>query len=348
MAKMRAALCLEPRKLDIVELDRPQPGPGQVVVQVKASGVCGSDVDGFFGTHPWIGYPIVLGHECSGIVDKIGDCVDRFKPGDPVVVEPFSVCEMCPACQRGQYNLCKNIEIIGHGIQGSFAEYICMDERFLHPLPENVSMEEGSLVEPVSGSLHAVGRCNLKIGDFVILMGFGTIGYFTAQHVLNSGARLLVSEQDPRKRDTAKKMGAQFVLDPTRESLEERVLDLTDGVGADCVIEAVGDPNTLLLTTALARKGGKIMLIGWTGKGPVPFDLCKVTLDEMTVLGTMGFAWDFPTSLRLLSERKVDAASIITHRYRLDQVVEAIETLHHKKDGIWKALILFDESRAGL
>jgi len=342
MAKMQAALCHEPGKIEIVEVDKPVPGPGEAVVRIQASGVCGSDVDGYLGTHPWIHYPIILGHECSGVVDSLGEGAERFEEGDPVVVEPFSVCEKCPACQRGTYNLCRDIQIIGHGIPGAFAEYILMSERFLHPLPEKVSMEAGSLVEPVSGSLHAVGRCKLQIGEFVVLMGCGTIGYFAAQHVLNSGARLLVSEPDARKRAKAQEIGAHFLLDPTKESLEEKVLELTDGVGADCVIEAVGDPDTLLLSTALGRKGGRVMLIGWTGEGPVPFDACKLTLDEMTVLGTMGFAWDFPTSLQLLSDGTVEAASIVTHRFGLEQAVEAIETLHHKRDGVWKAMILFD------
>jgi len=342
MPTMKAALCHEPGNIEIVEMDKPVPGPGEVVVQIKASGVCGSDVDGYLGTHPWIHYPIVLGHECSGIVDTVGDGVESFRNGDPVVVEPFSVCEKCPACKRGAYNLCKDIQIIGHGIPGAFAEYILMAERFLHPLPDKVSMEVGALVEPVSGSLHAVGRCNLRIGEFVVLMGCGTIGYFAAQHALNSGARLLVSEPDDRKREKAREAGAHFVLDPRRESLEDKVMEITEGVGADCVIEAVGDPETLLLSTALGRKGGRVMLIGWTGEGPVPFDACTLTLDEMTVLGTMGFAWDFPTSLRLLADGAVEAASIVTHRFRLEQAVEAIETLHEKRDGVWKAMLLFD------
>ena len=342
MAKMLAAVCHKPLDLTIERVDKPTPGPGQVVVKVKATGVCGSDVDGYRGTHPWIGHPIILGHECSGLVDTLGPKVSKFKRGDRVAVEPFFVCGQCPACLKGKYNQCKDIKIIGHQVPGSFAEYVLIDERFLHHLADNVSFEVGALAEPISGSLHGVGRCNLKIGDFVVILGCGTIGYFLMQHALNSGARVLVSEPVAKKRKTALAVGAHYALDPRNGSLVDTVMELTDGVGADCVIEAVGSVETIRLTTALCKKGGTILLMGWTGNETDPFDCTTLTLDEMTVLGTMGFAWDFPVTLDLLSRGKIDAERIITHRFRLEQCAEALETLHEKRGGVWKAVIVFE------
>lgn len=339
---MRAAYCSKPGDLRMIDVPKPKAGPGQAVVKVRAAGVCGSDVDGYLGTHPWIGYPIILGHECSGLVDELGQGATRFKKGDPVVVEPFSVCGRCPSCLRGTYNMCRDIQIIGHHIPGCFAEYILMEERFLHPLPAGVSLDAGAVVEPMTGALHAVGRCRLSIGEWVVLLGFGTVGYFLAQHVLNSGAKLLVSEPEARKRDKARSLGAHGVLDPHKDFLLERIMDITDGVGADCVIEAVGSAETLQKTVSLVRKGGRVMLMGWIGKDPVPFDTTTLTLNELTVLGTMGFAWDFPTSLDLLARGKVEAESIITHRFPLDRCLEAIQTLHEKKEGVWKAMLVLD------
>ena len=342
MAKMKAAVCHKPWDLRIEDVDKPEPGEGQAVVKIKATGVCGSDVDGYTGKHPWIHHPIIMGHECSGVVDTVGPGAKKVKPGDEVVAEPFFVCGECPACQKGTYNLCRDITIIGHQVPGSFAEYILMDERFLHPKPEGVGFEEGALAEPISGSLHAIGRCRLAIGDFVVLLGCGTIGYFLLQHALNSGARVLVSEPEERKRQAAERLGARWTLDPGRQSVLDKVMDLTDGVGADCVIEAVGIPETIKETIALGRKGGTVMLMGWTGNETDPFDTTTLTLDEMTVLGTMGFAHDFPVTLELLASGKIDAASIITHRFPLEQCLEALETLHEKRDGVWKAMLLFD------
>jgi len=342
MAKMKAAVCHEPLNLTIEQVDKPESGEGQAVVKVKATGVCGSDVDGYIGRHPWIKPPIILGHECSGVVDTVGAGAKKFKAGDPVVVEPFFVCGECVNCQKGNYNMCKDITVIGHQVAGSFAEYILMDERFLHPKPENVSFEVGSLAEPISGALHGTGRCKLKIGDMVALIGCGTIGFFLLQHALNSGAKVLVSEPVAKKREAALAVGAGWVVDPAKESVVDKVMELTGGVGADCVMEAVGVPETVRMTTQLARKGGTILLMGWTGNESDAFDCTTLTLDEMTVLGTMGFAWDFPVTLDLLSRGKVDAERIITHRFSLDEAKEAVETLHEKRDGVWKAVIVLD------
>lgn len=342
MAKMRAAVCHEPYDLTIEDVDKPEPGEGEVVVQVKATGVCGSDVDGYIGKHPWIELPIILGHECSGVVDTVGAGVTKVQPGDPVVVEPFFVCGECPNCMRGNYNMCRDITIIGHQVDGSFAEYILMTERFLHPMPEGVSFGEAALAEPISGALHGVGRCNLSIGDFVVVIGCGTIGYFLAQHAVNSGANVMIVEPEARKREAALAAGVEHAIDPREDDPAEVVMDLTDGIGADCVMEAVGEPETIKECIALGRKGATVLLMGWTGNETDAFDCTNLTLDEMTVLGTMGFAFDFPVTLDLLSKGKVDAESIITHRFSLEEAVEALETLHEKRDDVWKVNIEFD------
>jgi len=339
---MKAAICHEPYRISVEEVDKPEPAEGQVVVRVKATGVCGSDVDGYIGKHPWIGHPIILGHECAGVVDEVGAGVSKVAPGHRVAVEPFFVCGECPNCLKGRYNMCRDITIIGHQVAGAFAEYVLIGERFVHHLPEGVSFEAGALTEPISGALHGVGRCNLKIGDFVVLLGCGTIGYFLLQHALNSGAKVLVSEPEASKREAALAVGAGWALDPREESVHDKVMELTDGIGADCVLEAVGSQQTIRQTVSLTRKGGTILLMGWTGEETDPFDATNMTLDEMTVLGTMGFAWDFPVSLDLLARGKVDVERIITHRFPLERAEEALQMLHDKRDGVWKAMIVFE------
>jgi 2-desacetyl-2-hydroxyethyl bacteriochlorophyllide A dehydrogenase len=341
MAKMMAAVCHKPCDITIEQVQKPEPGNGQAVIKVMATGVCGSDVDGYLGTHPWIGHPIILGHECSGVVDSVGAGVTKVKPGERVVCEPFFVCGKCRNCRRGRYNMCRDIIVIGHQVPGSFAEYVLMDERFLHPMPKGLSFEVGALAEPISGALHGVGRCNLKIGELAVVIGCGTIGYFLTQHAANSGARVLVSEPDARKRKAALAVGALWAIDPKSESLADKVDELTDGMGADCVLEAVGVPETIRQTVSLTRKGGTILLMGWTGNEADAFDCTTMTLDEMTVLGTMGFAWDFPVTLDLLARGKVDVERIISHRFPLEKAVEALETLHEKRGSAWKVMLTY-------
>ncbi len=336
---MRAAVCTERETIVIQDVPVPEPGPGEALVQVKATGLCGSDVDGYLGRHPMIKWPIILGHECAGVVAALGRGVEGWQVGDEVTVEPFFTCKKCPACLTEKYNLCVDLKIIGHQVPGSLAEYTVAEARFLHRKPPGVSFAEAAIAEPVSGSLHAVERCNLRLGDFVVVIGCGTIGSLAMQHALNKGAEVLVVDPVPFKLDVARRLGVHHTLDPAAEDLQARVKDLTGGVGADCVIEAVGLPVTLASTVRLVKRGGTIMLIGWSGNETDAIDLTSITLDELTVLGTLGFCWDYPVALKLMAQGKVDVASIITHRLPLERVGEGIRMLHEHAEGVWKIAI---------
>jgi 2-desacetyl-2-hydroxyethyl bacteriochlorophyllide A dehydrogenase len=339
---MKAAVCTDRETITIREVPIPSPGEGEVLVQVKATGLCGSDVDGYTGHHPMIKWPIILGHECSGVVAEPGPGVADWQPGDKVAVEPFFTCKKCPACLREKYNLCADLKITGHQVPGSLAEYVIAEARFLHRKPDGVSFAEAAIAEPASGSLHAVERCNLHLGDFVAIIGCGTMGCLAMQHALNKGAEVLVCEPEAFKREVAQKLGVHHTVNPKEEDLTARVKELTGGIGADCVIEAVGMPETLASTVGLVRRGGTIMLIGWSGNETDPFNLTALTLDELTVLGTLGFCWDFPTALRLMSQGKLDVKSLITHTLPLERVEEGIHMLHEHAPGVWKIAIVND------
>lgn len=336
---MKAAICKDLETIVIEEVPIPQPGPGEVLVQVKATGLCGSDVDGYLGHHPMMKWPLILGHECSGMVAEMGPGAEGWRVGDAVAVEPFFTCKTCPACIQGKYNLCVDLKITGHQVPGSLAEYTIAEACFLHRKPDNVSFAEAAIAEPTSGSLHAVERCSIRLGDFVVIIGCGTMGVLAMQHALNKGAEVLISEPSGFKLAVARELGAQHTVDPTQEDLKERVMELTGSIGADCVIEAVGKPETLAETVGLVKRGGTIMLIGWSGNETDPFDLTAVTLDELAVLGTLGFCHDFPVTLKLMSQGKVTVAPIITHRLPLERVEEGIRMLRDHAESVWKIAI---------
>jgi len=339
MAIMKAAVCTDRETMVMEEVPRPLPGPGEVLVAVRATGLCGSDVDGYLGRHPMIRWPIILGHECSGVVAELGPGVTEWGVGDEVAVEPFFTCKQCPACRSGRYNLCADLKITGHQVPGSLAEYVLAEVSFLHRKPPNVPFEEAAIAEPVSGSLHAVERCTLRVGDVVVIIGCGTIGSLAMQHVLNKGAEVIIADIRDFKLDIARKLGANETLNPGTADLKARVMEITGGIGADCVIEAVGHPDTLASTVGLVKRGGTIMLIGWSGNQADPFNLTAVTLDELTVLGTLGFCRDFPTALKLMSRGKIQVAPIISHRLPLERVEEGIQLLRDNADGVWKIVI---------
>jgi len=339
MKKMKAAVCTEPKKIEMQELDVPEPGPGEILLQVKATGLCGSDVDGYLNKHPMIGYPIILGHECAGTVAALGAGVQSVAEGDEVIIEPFFICGTCKDCREGRYSFCQDLKIIGHQIPGSLAEYMVAQAMFAHPKPANLSFEEAAIAEPVTGALHAVKRCGVGIGDFVAIIGCGTIGVMAMQHSLNAGAVVAVSDLSPHKLKVAGELGAHYPVKADDEDLHARVMQLTGGRGADVVIEAVGEPETLAATVPLVRKGGTVMLIGWSGNETDPFDMTNVTLRELTVMGTMGFCWDHATSIGLLARGAVKVAPILSHRYPLEKVEEAIQLLHSGDPNVWKIAI---------
>ena len=185
----------------------------------------------------------------------------------------------------------------------------------------------------------AVERTAPRLGDFVVIIGCGTIGSLAMQHCLNKGAEVLVADPEEFKLDTARELGVHHALNPVKEDLRARVREFTSLVGADCVIEAVGKRETLAATTGLVKRGGTIMLIGWSGEKTDPFDLTTVTLDELTVLGTLGFCHDFPVALNLMSMGKIKVAPIITHRLPLERVEEGIRMLREREPGVWKIVI---------
>jgi threonine dehydrogenase-like Zn-dependent dehydrogenase len=339
---MKAVVCKDRETIVVQQVPVPKPKEGEVLVQVKATGLCGSDVDGYMGTHPMIQWPKILGHEASGVIAELGPGVEGWNVGDAVAVEPFFTCKKCPACKEGKYNLCANLLITGHQVNGTMAEYVIAEACFVHHKPENISFEEAAIAEPTSGSLHAVERCGIHLGDFVVVLGCGTIGSLAMQHALNKGAEILVSEPLEFKRKVAEQLGAHHTLDPYKEDLAARVKRLTGGIGADCVIEAVGLAETLASTVSLVRRGGTIMLIGWSGNKTDPFDLTSVTLDELTVLGTLGFCHDFPVALKLMSMEKVKIKPIISHRIPFEEVERGIKMLHGHEEGVWKVVLTYD------
>lgn len=340
---MKAMILKDVETIVIEDVPVPEPKEGEVLVQVKATGLCGSDVDGYTGHHPMITPPIILGHEASGIIAKCGPGVNAWNAGDPVAIEPFFTCKKCPACRAGKYNLCVDLKITGHNVPGTLAEYVIAEAGFVHRKPDNVPFEEAAIAEPTSGSLHAVERCGLRLGDFVVIIGCGTMGCLALQHVLSKGAEVLIADTVDSKLEIAKELGAHHTLNAKKEDLGAKVKELTDGIGADCAIEAVGLPATLGLTVSLVKRGGTIMLIGWSGNETDPMNLTSVTLDELTVLGTLGFANDFPVALKMMSLGKVDLKPILSHRLPLERVEEGIKMLRQHEEGVWKIVITYDE-----
>ena len=338
---MRAAVCTEPGKIEIQDIDTPKPEGNQVLVEVKACAICKSDVAGYHGTHPLMECPVILGHECSGIVAEVGPHVTRVKVGQRVAVETFFyVCGECAGCKTGAYNVCKNVQIIGHNAPGAFAEYVLANGDFVFGVPDNVPFEHAALTEPTSVGVHAVKRCGIQVGDFVVILGLGCIGLFVLQVAKRAGAEVLVADLQEFKLGMAEKLGADHIVDASKKDTVEEVMKATGGDGADCVIEAAGTPQTIKLMVDCARSGAVLMPIGFTGKDYDEINMGRITLGEMTLYGILGFCRDFPTSLKLMARAQIDTDSMITHHFSLGEVEKGIQTMQDPKANMIRGIVV--------
>ena len=318
------------------EVPAPQPGPGQVLLGVRAAGICGTDLHIYhdeFPTQP----PVVLGHELAGEVMATGDGVTGVAPGDRVTTETyFHLCGSCRFCRGGQPNLCPERRSIGSGVNGGFAPYVVVPERNLHHLPEGLTFQEAALTEPLACVVHgALELPKVTAGDVAVVAGPGAIGLLTLQVARAAGATVIVlgTAADRRRLELAGELGAVRVVDVAAEDPVPIVRDLTGGWGADIVFECSGAGPAALSLLDHARRGGQYAQIGLFGK-PVAWDLDQVCMKELRVTGSnasVPSAWR--TALRLLGEGRVRTAPLISDTYRLRSWEDAFRRFEGR-DGV--------------
>jgi len=318
---MKAAVCKKPFEISIEEVPIPVPGPDELLVQVKASAICGSDIKAYEGKHPLIRLPLILGHEFSGVIADKGTAVKGFRVGDRAVVEPSSVCGSCFFCQRKEYGLCSNLKQLGHQLPGSFAEYTLSKAKFTYPLPETIAFEKAALIQPLSISIHAADRTGVHQGQSVVILGMGPIGLLILQVVKKKGARILVSDLVDFKLNKATSLGADQICHGADPAIHEKIMDWTEGRGADITIEAAGSSASIRQSFAFIRRGGTILLLGITGHEKEEAPLEKVVLDELNLLGTVRYgARDFTRAIEMIAQQAIDLDSIITQRFGMSDL----------------------------
>jgi 2-desacetyl-2-hydroxyethyl bacteriochlorophyllide A dehydrogenase len=337
---MRAAVCEEPRKISIIDVNLPVLNSDEALIKVKAAGISGQDVKAYQGTHPAVIYPIILGNEFSGEVVALGEDVEEVNIGDGVIVEPLFNCGKCPACLAGNYNLCSELVMIGYQTHGSFAEYTIAKASMLHLKDELLSFEEAALIGPLAVAVHAVKRSGISVGDTVVILG---AGLFTLQVARKAGAKVIMTDVIDEKLHLAASLGADYVLNADTSDPRELMMAITQDRGADVVMECVGTPQTIAQTVTLVRKGGTIVMVGWTGNESDQMSLTRITTGEISLLGSATYCRDFPTAIELAISGDVNLSSIISHQFELSQVGEALEEISEDQNEIIKAIVSFPE-----
>ena len=327
---MRAAIIEGARSLVIEERPDPVPGPGEVLVRIRATGVCGSDVHGFEGLIPDRRRPgLIMGHESSGEVVEIGSAAVGWEVGDRVAIDPQIYCGQCYSCLRGWQHLCDNRLNLGSSMNsfhdGTLCELISLPPRQLHGIPEPVSFGEAAMVEPASCAVHIFNRAHLDVGSTVAVIGTGAIGLVAVQVAKLMGAGTLIAvDKDPDRLQLAAGFGADLVVDSTAEDPVERIMAESGGRGADAVVEAVGISLTYSWALQAVRKRGKLMALGYVDEG-VSFPMRTLIFREIAVLGCTGFTNESDTVLDLVAKGALDVNSLITHDFPLEKVQAAFE-----------------------
>lgn len=327
---MRAAVLHGVEDLRIEEVPTPRlESPDDVLVRIGRVGVCGSDIH--YYRHGRIGpfvveEPMILGHECAGEVVEVGAQVTELKPGDRVALEPGVPCRKCQFCRTGRYNLCADVVFFATPpVDGAFCEYVTSPADFAFKLPDNVSLEEGAMCEPLAVGMYATQRGQVGLGDTVAVLGAGPIGLVTLQAAkARGGTTLIVTDVEEPRLALARKLGADHAINAQEHDPVAAIKDLTQGKGADVVLEAAGTTGTTQQALQAAKSGGRVILIGLPPEDDVPLSMPDLVTRELDVGGIFRYANVYAQAVAAIGSGLIDVKSMITHRYPLDQAEEAL------------------------
>jgi len=297
-----------------------------ILIEVKLAGLCGTDPAILEGRHPATP-PVILGHEYVGEVLDVGEEIRNANVGDHVVIDPNIKCGICRWCRRGRENLCENMTTLGIYIDGGFAKYNVAPQTAVYRIPDDMRWKDAVLIEPVSCALNGVSRANIKLGDVVAIIGAGPMGLIWTQLAKQRGASLIiVSDLVDRRSETAKRMGADIVVNPKEEDFVELVKEVTDGRMADVCVEVVGNPVTVEQAMAATGYGGRTVIFGTTGKGlKVPIEPYDTMRYEKQVIGSFIACHTFPSAIDTMYKKIVNSDLMITHEYSIEKFQEAID-----------------------
>jgi L-iditol 2-dehydrogenase len=342
MTTMKAAVLRGWNDLAVEDVEVPEPGHGEVLLEVKACGLCGTDlkmVSGAFEKRGWPpSLPFVMGHEWSGVVAALGEGLEDLDlaPGDKVVAENHVGCGRCPMCRQGRYNLCERsgtpgYRLYGHTAPGALAEYAVRPAQMLHKIPDSVSPLEAALVNQGALTVHALRRVGFLPGSSVAIFGPGLLGLLTAAVASASGASHVIMVGRGSRLELAGLMGCDDTVDYESEHPADGVRRLTGGRGVDYVFDCTGNPEVPTQAIDSVRRGGRVAVLGLTGGKPSQVDVDRLTLDEIDLMGIRSSPNAYPAMIALMRSGKVDLSPLITHVYPLEKVGDALAALESRE-----------------
>jgi L-iditol 2-dehydrogenase len=346
--KRKAAVYYGKDDLRIEEIDVPKIKPNEVLIKIKAVGICGSDVhfykEGRIG--PYVPKPgHILGHEPAGVIVAVGENVKNRKVGDRVAIEPGIPCGECELCRKGKYNLCKEMLFMTHTNpyrEGAFVEYVPQPAQFTYFLNDNVSFEEGAMAEPLSVAMQAIKNGNLKPGESVAILGSGPIGICMLLASRAAGAsEVYNTDLDDTRVNCAKEFGATDAFNAKKEDIVERIMKATNNRGVDLVIETAGAAETYENATSLATRGGKIVFVGMSAETHFPINVFNIIDKELIVSSVFRYNNVYGAAVSLINNGLIPIKKIITHRFKLEDASKALNLAYMRDDNVIKAVVTF-------
>lgn len=321
---MRAAVLEAPGRLVVSPLADPEPAPDELIVRVAACGVCGTDRAIYRGEYV-VRYPLILGHELAGTVVAVGADTTDFSNGDRVTVDPNVVDDACYFCRHGVDHLCSGLSPLGVARPGGFAEFAKVPARYAYRLPEALSLEVGSQIEPIACCVHGIDQARIATGDLVAVLGSGPIGCLLIQLTrLQGAARIVVAEPNPARRRLAQLSGADVACDP--DELKATLRDLRPSVGPDVVIEASGNPSAAVTAIDVVRRGGTVLLFAvYPESARIEVSPFRINEDELCIVGSLNNPHTHQRAIDLVASGRLDVSEVITDLIELDELERAMD-----------------------
>ena len=341
---MKVLVLTDHNQFEYKDMPRPEVGPEDVLIEVKACGICGSDVHGMDGSTGRRRPPIIMGHEASGVISDVGANVQAWQEGDRVTFDSTIYCGKCWFCRKGKINLCDSRKVLGVSCaeycrHGAFAEYVAVPHHILYRLPGGISFEQAAMVEALSVAVHAKERLPVSLNDTAVVVGAGMIGLLLVQTLRAAGCGTIIAvDLDQDKLDLAKKLGADVGLKAGACDVAGEVRELSNGRGADIAFEVVGMTSTVKTAVECLRKGGALGMVGNLSLS-VDLPLQAVVTRQISLYGSCASCGEYPACLEMIARGLVNVDALISAVAPLSEGASWFKRLYNKEPGLMKVIL---------
>lgn len=341
---MKEVIVTGPRQFEVRETAVPKPQDGEVLIQMKAAGVCGSDVHLFLGENPNAVYPRIPGHENAGVVVEIGKGVTSVKVGDPVVIDLVVACGECPQCLSGRRNICRTVKARGSATDGGWREYLAVPEHEVFLLPQEISYRDAALVEPFAIGGHCTTRAAVSGKETALVLGSGTIGAVILQTLKQKGCRVICADINQSSLVRAEKYGADCVINTKEQDLATEIASFTNGAGVDLIFDSACYPGSLsaLLQPGIAANGATVVPMGFSTASET-ISQAMINVRELSIIGTRMSSGQFVPTIEAFAQKNFTLDGMVSHYIPFSQVEQVFENMLNPPKDMKKMVIVFGE-----